>query len=67
MPTREPTYRHHRPHKDFLVNLAVTKTKLQTALRSCWEAEALFSGVPAAKINALARTQYLSRDWTFKF
>ena len=67
MPTREPTYRHHRPHKDFLVNLAVTKTKLQTALRNCWKAETIFPGVPTAKISALARNQYLSPDWTFKF
>ena len=67
MPSREPTYRHRRPHKDFLVNLAVAKTKLQTALRNCWQAEETFPGMPAAKISALARNQYLSPDWTFKF
>ena len=67
MPSREPNYRHHRPHKEFLVNLAVAEAQLHTALRQCWQAETDCRNVPVAKVTALAREQYLSREWTFKF
>jgi len=67
LPSREPTYRHHRPHKDFLVNLGVTGSKIQAALRQGWQATEQFHELPAERIAALSQTQYLSNDWIFKF
>ena len=67
LPSREPTYRHHRPHKDFLVNLEVTGAKIQAALRQGWQANEVFRELPVEKITALVRNQYLADDWTFKF
>ena len=67
LPSREPTYRHHRPHKDFLVNLGVAGAKIQIALRHGWQADELLRELPVAKITALATNQYLAHDWIFKF
>ena len=67
LPSREPTYRHHRPHKDFLVNLGVAGAKIQAALRQGWQADEIFHALPAEKVTALARKQYLADDWIFKF
>jgi hypothetical protein len=37
------------------------------ALKQDWQATQPFTDVPLEKISALARRQYLSDDWTFKF
>jgi len=67
LPAREPTYRHHRPHKEFLVNLGVAGQSIQAALRHGWQATEVFRELPVAKIAALARDQYLANNWIFKF
>jgi len=67
LPSREPTYRRHRPHKNFLMNLEVTSQDIQSALRHGWQANELFRELPVEKISALARNQYMVDDWNFKF
>ena len=67
LPSREPDYRHHRPHKDFLINVEVAAQKLQAALRQTWNAGEALKDIPADKITALARRQYSSNDWNYKF
>ena len=67
LPSREPVYRHHRPHKDFLVNLGVNCANIQTALRHGWQAAEVFRELPVEQVSALARNQYLANDWIFKF
>ena len=66
-PSREPTYRHHRQHKDFLVNLGVAGSKIQAALRQGWQATEPARALPVEKITALANNQYLADDWILKF
>jgi lipoate-protein ligase A len=67
MPSREPAYRRHRPHKDFLLNLEIAAQKIQTALRQTWGAAEPLRVVPAEPIADLARRQYSAPEWTFKF
>ncbi|MEI6085100.1 MAG: lipoate--protein ligase family protein [Verrucomicrobiota bacterium] len=67
MPSREPDYRHHRPHKDFLINLEVASRQIQEALKKTWNATEILRDIPADKITALARQQYSSDEWNFKF
>ena len=67
LPSREPDYRHHRPHKDFLVNLGSAGQPIQAALRRCWQADEVFREIPAAKIAALAQQQYSAPEWNLKF
>jgi lipoate-protein ligase A len=67
MPGREPDYRHHRPHKDFLVNLELQAKRIQEALQQSWQANAPLQNVPLEKITALAQGQYSATEWNFKF
>ena len=67
LPSREPTYRHHRPHKEFLVNLGVAGSKIDAVLRQGWQADEPFRELPMEKVAALAKHQYLANDWIFKF
>lgn len=67
MPSREPDYRHHRPHKDFLINLELAAKKIQDSLRQTWNAGEVLRAIPAEKIGNLARSQYSSGEWNFKF
>jgi lipoate-protein ligase A len=67
MPSRQPDYRHNRPHREFLTNAAASTSAVKDALRRCWNASSEGTELPAAKIAALARSRYASDEWTFKF
>jgi lipoate-protein ligase A len=67
LPSREPDYRHHRPHREFLVHLEIPARQIQEALKRTWDARQEFLDVPAEKIAALTKGQYSSNEWTFKF
>jgi lipoate---protein ligase len=67
MPSREPDYRHHRAHREFLMNIDLAGQKIQDALKQTWQVTQPVSDVPLEKISALAVQQYSADDWTFKF
>jgi len=67
LPSREPDYRHHRSHREFLMNVELAGQRLRNALKQDWQATQPFTDVPLEKIAALAHSQYASDDWTFKF
>jgi lipoate-protein ligase A len=67
MPSKQPDYREHRAHSEFLTNLSVPANEVKAALKQAWKAEELLNGFPTEKIAALARTKYTTREWNFKF
>jgi lipoate---protein ligase len=67
LPSREPDYRQHRAHRDFLMNIDLARRKIQDALQQTWQATQPVADVPLEKISALARSQYATENWTFKF
>ncbi|MCG3148971.1 MAG: Lipoate--protein ligase 1 [Verrucomicrobiae bacterium] len=67
MPSRQPDYRQHRPHKDFLINLDLAAQKIHAALRQTWRADEILRDIPAERIADLARRQYSATEWNFKF
>jgi lipoate-protein ligase A len=67
MPSKQPDYREHRMHTEFLTNLNVPAEKVKAALRQAWKAEEPLKGFPTEKIAALARDKYATREWNFKF
>jgi lipoate-protein ligase A len=67
MPSKQPDYREHRAHTEFLMNLNMSAEKVKAALRQAWKAEELLKGFPTEKISALARDKYATREWNFKF
>jgi lipoate-protein ligase A len=67
MPSKQPDYREHRPHTEFLTNLNVPASDVKTALRQAWKAEELLKNPPLEKIATLARDKYATREWNLKF
>lgn len=64
MPSREPDYRHHRAHREFLTNVDF---EVRNALKQAWNAAEALRDVPLARIDALARNQYAAESWNLKF
>jgi lipoate-protein ligase A len=67
MPSKEPAYRAHRSHSDFLVNLPVSAREVTLALRRGWQAGAPPSEIPLEGIRKLAREKYATPEWTWRF
>jgi lipoate---protein ligase len=67
MPSREPDYRHHRAHREFLMNVSLAGRKIQDELRKTWNVTESLCNVPADRIARLAKDQYASAGWTLKF
>ena len=66
MPSKQPEYREHRAHTEFLTNLNVSANEVKAALRRAWKAEEPLKGFPAEKTSILAREKYATREWNFK-
>ena len=67
MPSKQPAYREHRAHTEFLTNLNVPAENVKAAMRQAWKAEEPLKGFPMEKIAALARDKYATREWNRKF
>jgi len=70
-PPREPEYRQHREHAEFVVNMQATASDLRRALATAWEArdacdDALISRV-AARAERLVAEKYRRDDWNLQF
>ena len=54
-PSREPDWRSHRVHRDFITNLNVSRERIAEALRSAWSADQILAPVPTtAQVESLA-------------
>lgn len=67
MPSREPDYRRHRRHREFLTNAELPRLSLKNALKQAWQADEPLYVLPFADIRRLACERYASHEWTFKF
>jgi lipoate-protein ligase A len=67
MPSRQPDYRAHRAHADFLMNLRLPGEKIKEALRQAWHADGPLGALPAELIRRLAREKYASSGWNERF
>ena len=67
LPSKQPAYREHRTHADFLTNLDASANEVKAALRKAWAAEETLHHPPLEKIKALAWEKYSTREWNFKF
>jgi lipoate-protein ligase A len=67
MPTKQPDYRQHRAHSEFLTNLHLPADAVKQALRSAWDATAPLKEIPHDQIAALTREKYSTAAWNLKF
>lgn len=65
-PSKEPTYRAGRTHREFLVNLKLDLARIKRVLSAAWNASAPCGPIPRREMDALIRQKYGSHDWNFK-
>ena len=63
IPTRQPAYRAHRTHTDFLTNLRISAPVATQALRRAWQATAVLDPIPHKALARLARSRYADAAW----
>jgi lipoate---protein ligase len=67
MPSKEPRYRQHRSHCDFLYNVNLASDVVKHSLRETWSATQDLETPPLSLIDALARKRYTRPEWNLKF
>jgi lipoate---protein ligase len=66
MPSREPDYRAHRAHHEFLTVLPLQRAPLESALRTAWNAQALANPFPFERVHDLVRAKYGTDAWNLR-
>ncbi len=67
MPSRQPEYRNHRTHNDFLTNLDLPAARLKEALGGVWKVGERSRDFPEPETNRLAAEKYSTAGWNFRF
>jgi lipoate-protein ligase A len=62
-PSRQPEYRAHRAHLDFIINLQLPARCLIDALREAWQAREPLPTVPLDRLTQLTRERYSRPEW----
>ena len=66
-PSRQPSYRKGRSHREFLVNLGLSADLLKQALCRAWDAGERLEDWPRQETMWLTRDKYATEPWNFKF
>jgi lipoate---protein ligase len=67
MPSKEPDYRGHRRHHDFVTNLGVAPAAVKAALCQAWDAQPTAAPDLAARVEHLAASKYRTAEWNHRF
>jgi lipoate-protein ligase A len=67
MPSKEPDYRRHRPHAQFLVNLNIDRYAVRQGLRRIWHAQQKIHAPSMDLVEAVVRSRYSRPEWNLKF
>lgn len=66
-PSKEPSYRANRSHRDFIRNLPVSRAEVKAALRQAWNADESAETIAAGALDALVEERYARDEWNLKF
>jgi len=66
MPSRQPGYRHNRPHAGFVTNLNIAIDDLKPRLADPWITSSIPLEAPHDMIRDLVSTKYTQDSWNFK-
>ncbi len=58
-PTREPTYRDGRSHREFVANLPVSREQVVTALLTGWQVRGSLAAWPEERTKEIVRKKYI--------
>ena len=67
MPSKEPDYRGHRSHREFVANLGVSADAVKAALVQAWGVQPAPLPDLASRVEHLAETKYRSVEWNQRF
>ncbi len=67
LPSKQPSYRRNRAHRDFLTNLPLSADAVKEAIKNVWGASDTLEELPEKRIERLVREKYGMDDWNFKF
>lgn len=67
LPSKEPSYRGKRSHRDFLTNISISSDRIKLALRQAWQAGEPLKDLPSSQIDSLVQQKYSLDSWNFKF
>ncbi len=62
-PPREPDYRQHRRHHEFVANLGCTEADATARLKAQWQATASEVSLPLAMADELVQQKYMQDSW----
>ena len=66
LPSKQPSYRQNRAHREFLTNISVRPEMVKTALAAEWNATDHVHELPLERMRSLVRERYDSRDWIYR-
>ena len=66
-PPRQPEYRQARGHRDFVVNLPISRRTLESALAAAWPTQGDLDDWPQAHVNALVNDRYGLEEWNLGY
>ena len=66
-PSKEPEYRAHRSHRDFIRNLPISREDVKNALRTAWDAGDVAASIEASELDELIGERYGRDEWNLKF
>lgn len=67
IPVKQPSYRHGRPHREFLTNFPISRDLLKNTLRHSWSANTSFTEVPVEEIHRLVLEKYSKNSWNGRY
>jgi lipoate-protein ligase A len=65
-PSKQPSYRRNRAHKDFLTNLSLQVDAVKEAMKQVWGANDMLEETPEKRVEQLVREKYSTDDWNLK-
>ncbi len=65
-PEREPDYRSHRDHLEFVTNYEINPTQLRDALIETWQATEPEPTFPLDRVQQLVQEKYATENWNLR-
>ena len=65
-PPREPDYRQHREHAEFVTNAPIAASTLRAALAQAWQADRPLEVLPAERVARLVAEKYGRDEWSLQ-
>ncbi len=66
-PEKQPDYRHHRSHRDFVTNVVLDPVQFKRELAKYWGAEGDLTAWPEAEMQKLVDEKYRTEKWNRAF